>query len=107
MVAVVAGALIFWTCVFLVYFTSQGISPVDFFIGGFEPYDPERGRWKVIGTEQESGAVVEERWLLPGGSARSPDLERQVRRRDPATGAILSVARSERVRRPRSRSVRG
>ena len=107
MVAVVAGALIFWTCVFLIYFTSQGISPVDFFIGGFEPYDPERGKWKVIGSERDSGAVVEERWLLPKGSARSPDLEHQVRRRDPATGAILSVERSERVRRPRSRSVRG
>jgi hypothetical protein len=107
MVAVVTGALLFWTCVFLVYFTSQNISPVDFFIGGFEPYDPALAKWKVTGSEPGSGHLVEERWLLQDGDARSSYLERQARHRDPATGGIVRVEPTQRVRRRRSRSVRG
>lgn len=117
MVLVVGGALLFWICVFLIYFTSQGISPVDFFLGGYEPYDPDLGKWSVIGAgrpsppttseTEQGGLVVEERWVLPEGNARAPYLERQVRRRDAATRVIVSVEPAVRVRRRRSRSVRG
>ena len=72
-----------------------------------EPYDPELGKWRLIHSDRETGRLVEERWLLPDGSARSPYLERQVRARDPVTRAIISVEPTVRVPRRRSRSVRG
>ena len=106
MVAVVAAALVFWICVFLTYFAAQGISPVDFFLGAYEPYDPQLGKWRVVGADEQSGLLVEERLLLPDGSARASYLERQVRRRDPHTRAIMRVESVVRVRRRRARSVR-
>jgi len=106
MVAVVVAALLFWICVFGVYFASQGISPIDFFAGAYEPYDPEQAKWRVIHTEPVSALVREERFLLPDGRDRASYLEHQVRHRDPTTQAIAYVEPTRRVRRGYSRSVR-
>lgn len=106
MLAVVVAALLFWVCVFVVYFTAQGISPVEFFAGAYEAYDPELGKWQVCGTQVKTGLVREERFVLPDGLERAPFLEHQVRYRDPATQRIAGVEPSRRVRRRRSRSVR-
>lgn len=104
MVAVVAGALLFWVFVFFIYFTAQGISPLEFFLGAYQPHDPELARWRAAGTEAQSGFAREERLLLLEG--KSAYLEHQVRYRDPATERIVKVDPARKVRRPRSRSVR-
>jgi hypothetical protein len=104
MVAVVAGALLFWVFVFFIYFTAQGISPLEFFFGAYQPHDPELAKWRVLGTEPQSGLLREERLLLLDG--KSAYLEHQVRYRDPATNCIVKVDAANRVRRARSRSVR-
>lgn len=106
MVAVVLGALMFWACVFTVYFTAQGISPVEFFAGAYEAYDPELGRWRVCDADTSTGLVKEERFLLPDGRERAHFLEHQVRHRDPVTQAIALVEPPRRIRRRRSRSIR-
>lgn len=106
MVAVVSVALLFWTCVFMIYFTSRGVSPIDFFIGAREPYDPALARWRSVGRDEQSGWMREERYLLPDGLQSASHLEHQVRYRDPASGTIARVEPTRRVRRPRSRSVR-
>lgn len=103
---VVAAALLFWVGVFAIYFTSQGISPVDFILRGYEPYDPKLATWQVLGADQKSGLVREERLLLPEGLLNARYLERQVRHRDPSSGRIVSVDPATRVRRRRLRSVR-
>lgn len=104
--AVVAAALLFWVCVFGIYFTAQGISPADFFFGAFVPHDPELSRWRPIGKDPESGLVREERLLLPEGKPNSRYLERQVRHRDPATERVVLVEPTSQVRRERARSIR-
>jgi hypothetical protein len=104
MVAVVFGAVLFWVFVFFIYFTAQGISPLEFFFGAYEPHDPELARWRALGTDPGSGLVREERLLLL--EQKSAYLEHQVRYRDPATEHIVQVEPSSKVRRPRSRSVR-
>ena len=106
MVAVVVAALLFWTCVFAVYFTARGISPLDFFAGAYEPYDPRLGQWRACGRDAVTGLIREERLLLPEGRPRASWLEQQVRHRDPKSHAIESVEPSRRVRRRRSRSIR-
>lgn len=106
MIAVVVAALVFWICVFAIYFTAQGISPVEFFAGAYEAYDPELGKWRVCGKDALTGLVREERFLLVDGLERAPYLEHQVRHRDPSTQAIAKVDPSRRVPRRRSRSVR-
>lgn len=106
MVAVVLGALMFWVCVFAVYFTAQGISPIEFFAGAYEAYDPELGQWRECAREASTGLVKEERFLLPDGRERASFLEHQVRHRDPATQAIAHVEPPRRIRRRRSRSIR-
>lgn len=107
MVAVVLAALIFWICVFGIYFTAHGISPVEFFTGAYEPYEPELAKWHAVGADGESGLVREERLLLPDGRERASYLEHQVRHRDPVTRLIVRVEPPRRVPRPRSRSIRG
>jgi hypothetical protein len=104
--AVVAAALLFWVCVFGIYFTAQGISPADFFFGAFVPHDPELARWRAISTDPASGLVREERLLLPEGNPTSRYLERQVRHRDPATERVVLVEPPSKVRRERARSIR-
>ncbi len=107
MFAVVAGAVLFWIGVFVTYFTAQGISPVEFFAGAYERYDPHLGQWRTTGIDAHSGQPREERYLLPEAGNGASYLEYQVRYRDPATGAITKVERPRRIRRRRSRSVRG
>ncbi len=106
MVAVVVAALLFWACVFAVYFTARGISPLDFFAGAYEPYDPQLARWQARGMDAVTGLLREERFLLPRGRERASYLEHQVRYRDPSRQTIERVEPVRRVRRKRSRSVR-
>jgi len=105
-VAVVLAALMFWTCVFAAYFTARGISPLDFFLGAYEPYDPELAQWRACGRDEATGVIREERVLLPDGRERAAYLEHQARYRDPVTGKIRSVEPPRRARRKRSRSIR-
>jgi hypothetical protein len=104
--AVVAAALLFWVCVFGIYFTAQGISPLDFFFGAFVPHDPQLAQWRPIGKDPQSGLLREERLLLPEGQPKSRYLERQVRHRDPVTERIVLVEPPSQVRRERVRSIR-
>jgi len=101
LVAVVLAALLFWACVFLVYFTSQGLSPLEFFAGRYAPYDPELGRWQETGHDERSGLLREQRLLLPDGREGASHLLLQVRYRDPETRQITVVEPSQRVPRRR------
>jgi hypothetical protein len=96
---VVAVALLFWACVFMVYFTSLGTTPVEFFLGRYAPPPADLGIWKE--APPEHGLACEERYLLPEGGAKAGYLLRQVRYRDPTTGAIVRVDPEQRVPRRR------
>jgi hypothetical protein len=100
-VAVVLTALFFWMCVFLIYFTAQGVSPLEFFAGRYEPYDPALGRWQETGRDEDSGLLREERLLLPDGRESASHLLLQVRYREPDTRSITVVEPSRRVNRRR------
>lgn len=89
-VVVVLTAVIFWLGVFMVYFTSQGVSPLEHFFGRYEPLPPDLGTWRELGIDAQTGLLREERLLLPPGGARS-HLLLQVRYRDPATLEITRV----------------
>jgi len=97
---VVAVALIFWASVFMIYFTSQGTTPIDFFLGRYE-LPPELGSWKEAGVDAERGLIREERCLLPDGRANAGYLVRQVRYRDRATLAIVRVEPEQKLPRRR------
>lgn len=104
---VVAVALVFWACVFMVYFTSAGTTPIDFFLGRYEE-PPDLGVWKEVGVDRDSGLLREERHLLPDGSSRASFLLRQVRFREPATRNIVRVEPEQKVARRRvGRASRG
>jgi len=90
-----------WTCVFMVYFTAQGVSPVAFFAGGYEPYDPALAQWKELSRDEHSGLVREQRLLLPNGDGGASYLELQIRHRDPATRRIEVVEPPRRIPRRR------
>jgi hypothetical protein len=105
MVAVVLAALLFWGCVFMIYFTARGVSPSEFFAGSYEPYDPKLAQWQQTSKDPRSGLLCEQRWLLPDARERASYLERQTRYRDPTTLAILRIDASQRV--PRRRLGRG
>lgn len=96
---VVAVALMFWACVFMIYFTSVDTTPVEFFLGRFEPPPNDLGLWRVTGTQ--GGLQREERFLLPGGRPAAKHLVHQVRFRDCETGAIERVEPERRLRRRR------
>ena len=98
---VIAVALLFWVCVFAVYFTSAGIAPSEFFLGRFEPLPADLGSWKKLGIDAQSGLDREERRLLPEGRRKASYLLLQVRYRDPTTGEIVRIDAERRVRRPR------
>lgn len=100
-IPVVLGALLFWAAVFMIYFTSQGTTPLEFFFGRYEPLPDGLGAWKPSGTAEDAALLREERWLLAGGRAGSGQLLRQVRYRDVATRAIVRVEPEQRVRRRR------
>lgn len=100
-VPVVICALLFWGAVFLIYFTSQGTTPTEFFFGRFEPLPEGLGTWRQVGIEPQTGLLREERSLLPDGQATAAHLVRQVRLRDPATRAIVGTEPDERIPRRR------
>ena len=93
-------ALIFWASVFLIYFTSAGTTPLDFFLGRYE-VPPELGTWKEGAVDHEVGLVREERHLLPHGHANASYLIRQVRYRDPITRAVVRIDAEQRLPRRR------
>ena len=101
MVAVVLAALLFWTCVFLIYFAAQGVSPLEFFAGRYEPHSPELAQWRETGRDERSGLLREQRLLLPDGREGASHLLLQVRYRDPGTRRITAVEPSQRVPRRR------
>jgi len=106
MLAIVFVALLFWSCVFGIYFTARGVSPIDFFIGAREPYDPALGHWRITPSDVQAGVMREERFLLPEGRRNASYLVHQIRYRDIATNAITKVEPTKRIARRRSRSVR-
>lgn len=103
-IPVVAVALVFWACVFMVYFTSAKTTPLEFFFGRFEPPPPNHGVWQEVGAE--AGLLREERRLLPDGRPSASYLLLQVRWRDPSTGAIVRVEPERRLSRRRVSSRR-
>lgn len=100
---VVFVALLFWACVFMVYFATQGTTPLEYLLGRFEPLPPDLGRWKECGVDPATGLLREERVVLPGGKPSSGQLLHQVRFRDPETRSIERVGPEVRVRRRRVR----
>jgi hypothetical protein len=100
---VVLTALLFWVCVFAVYFTSQGTTPGEFLFGKYEPLPDDLGTWKKAEGDQRPGLLREERLLLPEGQARAGHLLQQVRYRDAATRDIVRVEPERRIRRRRVR----
>jgi hypothetical protein len=98
---VVAAALLFWASVFMVYFTSVGTTPIEFFFGGYELPPPDLGTWKEAGVDPEHGFTREERYLFPEGRSNAGCLLRQVRYRDPTTRAIVRADPEQRLPRRR------
>ncbi len=98
---VVGMALLFWVCVFMIYFTSVSTTPVEFFLGRFAPPPANLGRWMDCGTDAASGQLREERWLLLEGRPRAGYLLHQVRYRDAMTGQIVRIEPERCVRRKR------
>jgi hypothetical protein len=99
-IPVVAVAVLFWICVFMIYFTSAETTPMEFFLGRYELPPADLGTWKGAGVDS-AGLLREERWLLPEGRARAGYLLRQARYRHPTTGAIVRVEPERRVPRRR------
>ncbi len=97
---VVASALLFWACVFMVYFTAVSTTPIEFFFGRYEPPPDDLGVWKQ--SESDAGGLLrEERRLLPNGRARAGYWVLQVRYRDSVTGTIVRVEPERRLPRRR------
>lgn len=103
-IPVVVGALLFWLAVFLVYFTSRGTTPAEFFFGRLEALPDDLGRWQQVGVDPHNGLLREERSLLADGQTAAAHLLRQVRFRDPTTQAIVHAEPDRRFRRRRVRS---
>jgi hypothetical protein len=100
-IPVVAVALLFWVCVFMIYFTSVETTPLEFFFGRYEAPPADLGTWKDAGIDS-AGLLREERCLLPEGRVRAGYLLRQVRYRDPVTRAIVRVEPERRLARRRT-----
>jgi hypothetical protein len=98
---VVLSALLFWGAVFMIFFASQGTSPVEFFFGRYEPLPPDLGTWRATGIDEHTGLLREERLLLPDSNPKASRLLRQVRYRDPATRQIARVEPEQKLRRRR------
>jgi len=101
MALVVIIALLFWGGVFVVLFTEQGITLVEFFLGRYEPPPSDLGIWKELGSDEQSGLLREERFLLPRGNPSAGQMLHQIRYRDPVMGVIVRVEPERRVRRRR------
>ena len=100
-VPVVAAAILFWACVFMVYFTASATTPLEFFLGRYEAPPTDLGVWKNVGGDTADGLIREERYLLPEGRSAARHLHKQVRYRDPVTRAIVRVEPEQRVARRR------
>ena len=99
-IPVVAAALLFWVCVFMVYFTAAGTTPREFFFGRFQAPPEDLGRWKEVASDEDSSLLREERCLLPDGKGSS-HLVQQVRYRDPVTRKIVRIGLEKRIVRRR------
>jgi hypothetical protein len=99
-VPVVAAALLFWVCVFMVYFTAAGTTPREFFFGAYEAPPPDLGHWKEVAVDVVAGLLREERYLLPNGE-RSRYFVQQARYRDRLTRKIVRIEPEKRVPRRR------
>jgi hypothetical protein len=97
---VVVAALIFWAAVFMIYFTSTGTTPTDFFLGRYE-LPPDLGAWKETGVDATGGLLREERVLLPDGHPHASYVLKQVRFRDLHTRAIVRTEPEQRLARRR------
>jgi hypothetical protein len=102
-VAVVFTALLFWVALLWVLLSAQGTSPVDFFLGPYEPLPSDLGEWRKLGLDGATGLLCEERLLLSGVNPKSANLVHQVRYRDPQTGVVALVGPETSVRRRRQR----
>jgi hypothetical protein len=96
---VVFSALVFWACVFGIYFASQGLTPSEFFLGRYEPLPNDLGDWKE--TSSASDLIREERFVVPESGASKGRLLHQVRYRDARTHAIVRIEAEAPVRRRR------
>lgn len=99
-VSVVAAALLFWVCVFMVYFTAAGTTPREFFLGAYEAPPADLGHWKEVAVDDATGWLREERCLLPDGQ-RSRYFVQQARYRDRLTREIVRIEPEKRVPRRR------
>lgn len=99
-IPVIAAALVFWVCVFMVYFTAAGTTPREFFFGRYEAPPPDLGRWKEVSRDERAQLLGEERYLLPDGPG-SRHLLQQVRYRHSMTGKIMQIEPEKRVARRR------
>lgn len=93
----------------MIYFTSAGTTPSDFFLGRYE-VPPDLGTWKEQGvaparepdrSTRTATLIREERRVLPQGRANASYLLQQVRYRDPTTRAIVRVDPEQRLPRRR------
>lgn len=84
----------------MVYFTSHGTTPIDFFLGRYE-LPPDLGTWKATGKDADGRFVREERCVLPSERPNAGHFLRQVRYRDPLTRAIVRVEPEQKVPRRR------
>jgi hypothetical protein len=98
---VVAAALLFWACVFMVYFTAASTTPIEFFLGRYEALPDDLGVWKTIGSDATLGVIREQRLLLPNARKNARFLLRQTRCRDAVTREIVRVEPEQRVPRRR------
>jgi len=85
----------------MIYFTAQGVSPIAFFAGRYESYDPSLAQWKEVSKDEQSGLVREQRLLLPDGKENASYLVLQIRYRDPETRQISVVEPARRIPRRR------
>jgi hypothetical protein len=99
-IPVVAAALLFWVCVFMVYFTAAGTTPREFFFGAYEAPPADLGQWKEVALDVAAGLLREERFLLPDGE-RSRYFVQQARYRDRRTKKIVRIEAEKRVPRRR------
>jgi hypothetical protein len=101
---VVFTAVVFWCGVFMVFFTAEGTTPWDFFLGRFEPPPSDLGTWRESGSDRTSPLMLDESHLFPRGDTDASVLLYQVRYRDRVTREIVRVEPEKRIRRRRVRA---
>lgn len=101
MATAVLIVVLFWGAVLAVACAANGITPLEFLFGRYEPVAEDLGTWKTVDYDGPGELLREERYLLPAGRANAPYLLHQVRYRQAATGDIVAVEPERRVRRRR------